>query len=203
MHAGRLPYLAAAVLAAAAFTLQLSGQTVITVTAQGTAAVRDVQISNSSGIQFLSNATFPVAITFTASAGTEFGNIASIASGQTSGFQVGRSPNITVNYTITNLTSGQVRGPYRIQIGTGPIQINISGGWPDLDTIEVPANGQIQFNSDAAYTLTCGPAPSISPNLASLQPGLNPVQTLEANFSGCSIGSNEPVPGNGTVHIGS
>lgn len=184
-----------------AFALSLSAQTVISVTAQGTAEARDTAIANGGGIEFQNNAAFSIAVTFTTSAGTEFGNIASVGAGQTGGFETAKNTNTTVNYMITNLNNGQIRGPYSIEVGTGPIQINISNGWPDLDTIDLPVGAEIQFNSDASYSLTCSSG-SLSPNLTSLQAGLNQVQTLESDFSGCSIGANDPVPGKGGVRIG-
>jgi hypothetical protein len=199
MHVRKLGLLA--MLTLSAFAVSLSAQTVLNISAQGTAETRDVQISNGGGIEFQNNAAFSVAITFTKSGGTEFGNIASIGAGDLSSFQTGSTDNTTVNYSITNLSNGQIRGPYSIEVGTGPIQINISGGWPDLDTISLPTGEEIQFNADAAYTLSCDTG-SFSPNLTSLVEGLNTVQTLETEFSSCTIGTDADVPGNGKVHIG-
>ena len=96
---------------------------------------------------------------------------------------------MTVNYTITNLSNGQVRGPYGLEVGTGPITINVANGLTDLDTISIPAGGQLQFNSDDYYGLSCTPANLVSPYLTSLNPGANPVQTLSSQSLGCTITS--------------
>lgn len=182
-------------LAVLATTTQLSAQSILGITAQGTAALPNVEVANNGSIQFQNNASFPVSITFTTSSGAVCSDIVSLGAGQNSNSQTPQQLNMTVNYTITNLSNGQVRGPYGLEVGTGPITINVSSGLPDLDTVSIPVGGEIQFNSDASYVLTCSPANLIRPNLTSLNPGLNPVQTSNQSVN-CTIAS----PSNGRAH---
>jgi len=170
-------------------TVRLSAQTILGVTAQGTAAQPNVEIDNTQSIQFQNDASFPISITFTTSGGIVFSSVTNIAAGQKGGTLTPQQLNVTVNYSITNLNNGQVRGPYGIEVGTGPIAINITNGVPDLDTVSIPTPGQIQFNSDASYSFACSPANLISPDLSSLNPGLNPVQTLSSQSVTCTIGT--------------
>jgi hypothetical protein len=118
-----------------------------------------------------------------------FSSVTNIAAGRNRGTLTPQQLNVTVNYSITNLNNGQVRGPYGIEVGTGPITINITNGVPDLDTVSIPTPGQVQFNSDASYSFACSPANLISPDLSSLNPGLNPVQTLSSQSVTCTIGT--------------
>src|SRR5579864_3001042 len=104
-------------LATLATTTQLSAQTVLGITAQGTAALPNVEIANNGSVQFQNNASFPVSITFTTSSGAVFSDIANLGAGQNSSSQTPQQLNMTVNYTITNLSNGQVRGPYGLEAG--------------------------------------------------------------------------------------
>ena len=124
-------------------TVRLSAQTILGVSAQGTAVQANVEIDNTQSIQFQNEASFPVSITFTTSGGAVFSSVTNIAAGQNSGTLTPQQLNVTVNYSITNLNNGQVRGPYGIEVGTGPIAINITNGVPDLDTVSIPTPGEV------------------------------------------------------------
>lgn len=181
--------LAILALASLVTTIRLSAQTVLGVTPQGTAAVPNVEIGNSGNIQFQNNSSFAISVRFTTSSGAVFSNIGNLAAGQTSSSQAPQQLNVTVNYVIINLSNGHVQGPYGLEVGSGPLAINIANGLTDLDIVSVPAGGQIQFNSDDYYGLACTPANEISPELTSLVPGSNPVRTLSAESVGCTFSS--------------
>jgi len=69
----RLLHLAAILaVASLATTIQLFAQTVLGVTARGTAALPNGEIANSGSIQFKNNASFPSSIKFTTSSGDVF-----------------------------------------------------------------------------------------------------------------------------------
>lgn len=100
-------------------TVRLFAQTILGVSAQGTAVQANVEIDNTQSIQFQNEASFPVSITFTTSGGTVFSSVPNIAAGQNSRTLTPQQLIVTVNYSITNLNNGQVRGPYGIEVGTG------------------------------------------------------------------------------------
>jgi len=180
----------------------------LNITVQGGASQPDNKIANPDFIEFQNNAPFPVSITFTTTSGTVFNNIPSIAgSGGRSTTQQPQKYNTTVNYTITNLNSNQVQGPYAIQVGVGPMQINIQGGQPNPKTISIPSAGQIQFDNQdtATYGVSWNPFNSF-PN-GSVPPGMNSVlngptgnqaQTITYSFPNAD-GTN----GGGTVKVNS
>src|ERR1700716_2588696 len=181
----------------------------LNITVQGGATQPDLKISNYDSIEFQNNAPFPVSITFTATSGPVFNNITSItASGGRSTPQQAQKSNVTVNYTITNLNnSNQVQGPYGIEVGTGPMQINIQGGQPNPKTISIPSGGQIQFDNldSVAYSVSWTPANSFPNSL--VQPGMNPIQTgpsgNQAQTLTYSFPSADGTNGGGTVKVNS
>jgi len=180
----------------------------LNITIQGGASQPDDKIANYDAIEFQNNAPFQVAITFTTTSGTVFNNIASIpASGGRSTPQQAQKSNVTVNYTITDLNNNQSQGPYGIEVGTGPMQINIQGGQPNPKTISIPPAGQIQFDNldSVAYNVTWTPANSF-PN-GTIQPGMNPVQTgptgNQAQTVTYSFPSADGTNGTGTVKVNS
>jgi hypothetical protein len=191
---------------------ELLNQTwLLNITLQGGASQADNKIANYDSIEFQNNAPFPVAITFTTTSGTVFNNIASIpASGGRSTPQQAQKSNVTVNYTITNLNNPiQVQGPYGIEVGTGPMQINIQGGQPNPKTISIPSGGQIQFDNldNVAYNVSWNPANSFNPNVYPVQPGMNPVQTGPSGNQAQTLTYGYPTldgtNGTGTVKIAS
>jgi hypothetical protein len=180
----------------------------LNITIQGGATLPDQKIANYDAIQFQNNAPFPVAITFTTTSGTVFNNISNIPSGGRSTAQQSQKSNVTVNYTITNLNnSNQVQGPYGIEVGTGPMQINIQGGQPNPKTISIPSGGQIQFDNldSVAYSVSWTPANSFPNSL--VQPGMNPLQTgpsgNQAQTLTYSFPSADGTNGGGTVKVNS
>ncbi len=98
MKVKRLSCLSAlAVLSALMATAQLSSQTSLGITAQGTASQGNVEIANTGSVRFQNNASFPVSITFTTSSGAVLSNIATIAAGAESDSQAPQQLNVTVD----------------------------------------------------------------------------------------------------------
>jgi hypothetical protein len=191
---------------------ELLNQTwLLNITLQGGASQADNKIANYDSIEFQNNAPFPVAITFTTTSGTVFNNIASIpASGGRSTPQQAQKSNVTVNYTITNLNNPiQVQGPYGIEVGTGPMQINIQGGQPKPTTISIPPGGQIQFDNldSVAYNVSWTPPSSFNPNVNPIQQGMNAVQTGPSGNQAQTVTYTYPTldgtNGGGTVKVNS
>ncbi len=189
---------------------ELLNQTwLLNITIQGGATQPDEKIANYDSIEFQNNAPFPVSITFTTTSGTVFNNISSIpASGGRSTPLQAQKPNVTVNYSITNLNNpSQIQGPYGIEVGTGPMQISIQGGQPNPKTISIPPGGQIQFDNldSASYSVSFNPLNSFSNG--TIRPGMNSslngptgnqVQVVTYSFPNAD-GTN----GGGTVKVNS
>lgn len=179
------------------------------ITLQGGATQPDSNIANYDSIEFQNNAPFPVAITFTTTSGTAFNNIASIpANGGRSIPQQAQKSNVTVNYSITDLNNPtQPKGPYGIEVGSGPMQINIQGGQPSPKTISISGGGEIQFDNldSVTYNVSWTPANSF-PN-GPIQPGMNAAETgpsgNQAQSVTYSFPSADGTNGTGTVKINS
>ncbi len=189
---------------------ELLNQTwLLNITLQGGASQADNKIANYDSIEFQNNAPFPVAITFTTTSGTVFNNITSIpASGGRSTPQQAQKSNVTVNYTITNLNNPiQVQGPYGIEVGTGPMQINIQGGQPNPTTISIPGGGEIQFDNLDSVTYNVSWTPTNSFPNGSILPGMNAVQTGPGGNLAQSVTYTFPsadgTNGTGTVKVNS
>lgn len=167
----------------------------------------DSIIGNTDTLEFTNNANYPVSIVFTTTSGTVFANIPTLAgNGATSAAQTARIPNVTVNYTITNLSTGVASAPCGIQVGVGPLRINILASNPNPPTVSIPENGEIQFFPDAQYQITVTPPNAFSKALTSIQPPSSIVlkaTNLTAQATYTLVGGPEGTSGKGTVKIGS
>ena len=173
----------------------------------------DIKILNTDSIEFTNNTTYPVSIAFTRAGGGSSGNavftdIGSLAAGASSAQQspISGINNLTVNYTITNLNNGQTSTPCGVQIGTGPLRINILASQTNPDPVSIPDGGQIQFHPDVSYQLTFTP-PNAFPNApASISPTNSPALTATNVTTKATYSLTEKIAGTqgkGTVHIGS
>jgi hypothetical protein len=175
----------------------------ITINAYGQAQPPDAQLANADSFYFHNGASFPVTIQFSA----VFSPI-TIQPGQSSNsLTLPGAGNFTINYGVTNASTGQqTGGPYGLQFGSGPIGIAIQGGSSSPGTVSIPFNGQIQFTSDANYTIRWSQANIFS--ISSLVPGVNPVATAQTVAASTSVTytltpSVEGTRGGGTVKINS
>lgn len=106
----------------------------------------DLVMASTDNIEFTNDAPYAVSITFTTTSGTVFNNIANIApNGATSPMQSPQKNNVTVNYIMTNLTTNVPSTPCAIQVGVGPLRINILAGNTNPDPVSIPDSGEIQF----------------------------------------------------------
>ncbi len=167
----------------------------------------DLVIGNTDTLEFTNNANYPVSIVFTTTSGAVFANISSLGGGgATSAPQTARIPNVTVNYTITNLNTGAASPPCGIQVGVGPLRINILASNANPPTVSIPQTGEIQFFPDAQYQITIIPPNAFSKALSSIQPPSSIVlkaTNLAAQATYTLTGGPEGTSGKGTVKIGS
>jgi hypothetical protein len=173
-----------------------------------------ISIGPNDTVEFHNLAAFSVSIQFICANGPVFNNIASIAPGKTSAAQSPQIDEITTDYNVLNLNTGDSQGPYSIEVGINtntvpaPLLVPIASANPpdDMATVAVPQNGWIQFDLDASYNLAwltsnVFPAPS-NP----IGPGLSPTyQAQTGNQNGSSdytlTSTAGTPPGGGTVKI--
>src|SRR5262249_28082226 len=97
--------------------------------------------------------------------------------------------------------------PCGIQIGTGPLRVNILASQTNPDPVAIPRSGQIQFHPDASYQITFTPPNAFSPTTTHISPTNSPVLTAtnlatQATYTikGSGISGTN---GKGTIHINS
>jgi hypothetical protein len=182
----------------------------IDITSTGSAQQPDTNIANTDNIEFKNLAPFDVAITFTTTSGTVFNNIPDIPrNGGVSAPQSPQMMNVTVNYSIKNLSTNTSQGPYGIEVGSGPMQINLANETPDPPTISIPHGGKIQFDNEdsVSYDISWSPAGVFTPNVNPLVSGMNQMQTVaagnQANSATYNLLIQTKIKGRGTVKINS
>jgi hypothetical protein len=158
-------------------------------------------------IEFTNQTTYPVSITFTTTSGNVLSSIATLPAGSTSAAQSPQMNNVTVNYTITNLTAGKTSTPCGVQVGVGALRINILAANTNPDPVSIPRSGQIQFHPDVSYQITFTPPNAFTPTINSISPPSSPVLTATnlAPLATYTIKGGGPKDSNGkgTVKIGS
>jgi len=126
----------------------------ININQQGQANPSAVQISNDQNVKFSNNSGSTISIVFAQTAishQTVFNDINGLASG-TNYSEGPMVSDITVNYNV--IMNGQTEGPFAIEVGTGPLEISVTGGAPTPLNGAIPPNGEIQFNStDVQYPI--------------------------------------------------
>jgi hypothetical protein len=167
----------------------------------------DISMGLTDTIEFTNNTTYPVSITFTTTSGNVFSSIATLGPGSTSAAQSPQINNVTVNYTITNLTAGKTSAACGVQVGVGALRINILAANTNPDPVSIPRSGQIQFHPDVSYQITITPPNALTPTINSISPTSSPVLTAtnlapQATYTikGGGFGDSN---GKGTVKIGS
>src|ERR1700722_987867 len=167
----------------------------------------DLVMASTDTVAFTNDAPYAVSITFTTTSGTVFNNIASIAaSGGVSPAQSPQKNNLTVNYTITNLSLNKPSTPCAIQVGVGPLRINILGGNTNPDPVSIPDGGEIQFFPDQGYEIEITPPNAFNKALSSVHPPSSAVlkaTNLSPQATYSLIGGIKGTDGKGTVKIGS
>src|SRR5215813_14213070 len=99
----------------------------------------DINISNIDTIEFTNNTSYPVSIVFTKTSGNVFTDIPMLSPGASSAqTPIGGINNLTVDYTITNLNANLASNPCGIQIGTGPLRVNILASQTNPDPVAIP-----------------------------------------------------------------
>ena len=122
-----------------------------------------------------------------------------------------------MNYVIKGMAGQVLGGPYAIQWGNGVLAIGVTASTGPF-TIAVPPNvGNIQFTSDAQYSIAWTAGNGNAVTVWSQQPGTinptpqggqnpNPVQQARPGATSpvtCTFTNPPNVPSKGTVHIGS
>ncbi len=151
---------------------------------QGQANPAGVQINSDQSVQFNNNSGSTISITFaqTAISGkTVFNNINNLGSGANF-TEAPLVSDITVNYNVS--LNGQTYGPFAIEVGTGQLEISVSGTEPTPSIGAIPPNGEIQFTAtDEQYAITWQDGDPFTPVLNYVYVGQakNPVGTENGN----------------------
>jgi hypothetical protein len=127
----------------------------ININSNGKASPRNQPIGNQDTVTFKNNdANNAATVTFLGAGANEFGGPVTIPPGGTSAPLTPVNGNVTVDYDVTVGSNGG--GPFSIQVGSGPLEIDIVDleGDTNLPTAEIPNNGSVFFANTMGYTAT-------------------------------------------------
>src|SRR6266478_1112532 len=119
----------------------------ININQQGQANPSAVQISHDQNVKFSNHSGSTISIVFAQTAISHkrvFNDIDDLPTG-TNHSEGPLVSGITVNYNV--IMNGEIEGPFAIEVGTGPLEISVTGGAPTPLNGAIPPNGEIQFNS--------------------------------------------------------
>ena len=127
----------------------------ININSNGKASPRNQSIGNQDTVTFKNNdANNAATVTFLGAGANEFGGAVTIPAGGSSAPLTPVNGNVTVDYDVTVGSNGG--GPFSIQVGSGPLEIDIVDleGDTNLPTAEIPNNGSVFFANTMGYTAT-------------------------------------------------
>jgi len=123
---------------------------VITIDSTFTPSPQGVILSSGTPVEFVNNSGATINITFNANApGPKlFDNITNLLNQNTSAQQQPQAVNGSVNYTITAV-GGSTYGPFAIQVGGGPLYVQITytagAGFSTPDPAVIPVGGTLEM----------------------------------------------------------
>jgi hypothetical protein len=127
----------------------------ININSNGKASPNNQSIGNQDTVTFKNNdANNAATVTFLGAGANEFGGAVTIPAGGSSAPLTPVNSNVTVDYDVTVGSNGG--GPFSIQVGGGPLEIDIVDleGDTNLPTAEIPNNGSVFFANTMGYTAT-------------------------------------------------
>jgi hypothetical protein len=127
----------------------------ININSDGKASPKNQSIGNQDTVTFKNNdANNAATVTFLGAGANEFGGAVTIPAGASSASLTPVNSNLTVDYNVT--VGGNGGGPFSIQVGSGPLEIDIVDleGDTNLPTAEIPNNGSVFFANTMGYTAT-------------------------------------------------
>ena len=119
----------------------------VNVNPQGEANPAGCQIQDGQNVTFTNSSNSPISILFAQTAiskQTVFDDINNLAPGANY-TEAPRASDITVNYKVS--MGGQIKGPFAIEVGAGPLEISVTGTNPTPGDGVIPPNGEIQFTA--------------------------------------------------------
>jgi hypothetical protein len=133
----------------------LASQT-ININSDGKASPKNQSIGNQDTVTFKNNDPNNAAtMTFLGAGANVFGfGSVTIAAGASSSPLTPTTSNATVDYSVT--VGNNSGGPFSIQVGTGPLEIDIVtvSGDVNLPNAEIPNNGSVFFQNNEGYAAT-------------------------------------------------
>lgn len=134
----------------------------ININSNAKASPKNKPIGNSDTVTFQNNdPNNQATVTFLGAGASEFSyngsTVSSVtvpAAGGTAGPLTPNNSNVTVDYQVSMVS--ETGGPFSIEVGTGPLQIDIvdDQGDTDLPIAEIPNNGSLFFNNQVGNTAT-------------------------------------------------
>ena len=119
----------------------------VNVNPQGEANPAGCQIQDGQNVTFTNSSNSPISILFAQTAiskQTVFDDINNLAPGANY-TEAPRASDITVNYKVS--MGAQIKGPFAIEVGAGPLEISVTGTNPTPGDGVIPPNGEIQFTA--------------------------------------------------------
>src|SRR5215467_13503588 len=144
----------------------------ITINTQGDAHPSAVTIANNQNVQFTNRSGSTISIYFVNTAITQqrvFNDILNLQDGQ-SYTEAPLVSDITVNYT--TLMNGTMSEPFAIEVGSGPLEISLTGIDPTPEIGAMPPNGGVLFQSadGATHNLSWPNGDPFNPPVNSVTP---------------------------------
>ena len=124
----------------------IAAQQPINISSQGTASPHNLPMANTDTVVFNNNnPTDTASVTFLGAGASVFSNPPVMVPNGSSPGLPPQQPDVTVNYLVG--MGGASHGPFSIQVGTGPLEIDVldAFGNTNLPNAAIPNNGQVQF----------------------------------------------------------
>src|SRR5215831_18691209 len=124
----------------------IAAQQPININSQGTASPHNLPMADTDTVVFNNNnPTDTASVTFLGAGASVFSNPPVMVPNGSSPSLSPQQPDVTVNYLVG--MGGASHGPFSIQVGSGPLEIDVLDGFgnTNLPNAAIPNNGQIQF----------------------------------------------------------
>jgi hypothetical protein len=182
----------------------------VNINPQGQANPAGCQIEDGQTVTFNNNSGSTISIVFARTAITDhkvFDDIVNLAN-NASDSQIPQVASITVNYTVT--MGGPPSEPFAIEVGTGPLEISVTGTNPTPVIAAIPPNGEVQFTAtDYQCDIHWQDRDPFTPPLNNVYVGQSNNQVGEEhgnsgksfNYTLTESSAAHPVDGGGTIKV--
>ena len=182
----------------------------VNINPQGQANPAGCQIEDGQNVTFNNNSGSSISIAFARTAIRDqkvFDDIVNLVN-NASDSQTPQAASITVNYNVS--MGGRSYGPFAIEVGTGPLEISVTGTNPTPDIGAIPPNGEIQFTAtDYQCDIQWQDGDPFTPPLNNVYVGQSNNQvgeehgnhTKDFHYTLTKSSAAHPVDGGGTIKV--